>query len=200
MYNVTEAPTKLHRFSKGDVVLHNTVVKTGDGMACYTSDTFDYAYFRNNLFIGGPLGSGGWAGSHANQNGDAAVMYVPGPGCSFDYDAFGIQGSATIRGRIGAQRFANLTELRAGPHERNAIQVDMSVFNALPWPVNTPGVLLPAQDLRPRAGSAVVGKGLPLANVNDGSPDIGAYEAGQSLPTYGPRAPGLDESNSPPWR
>jgi hypothetical protein len=36
-----------------------------------------------------------------------------------------------------------------------------------------------------------VDKGLPIANINDGyagsAPDIGAYEFGSALPTYGPR-------------
>ena len=37
-----------------------------------------------------------------------------------------------------------------------------------------------------------------LPNVTDGyagtAPDLGAYEVGQELPTYGPRPPGVDEA------
>ena len=46
-------------------------------------------------------------------------------------------------------------------------------------------------DLRPASGSAAIDAGLALPNVNDGfagtAPDLGAYEAGQPLPHYGPR-------------
>lgn len=56
-------------------------------------------------------------------------------------------------------------------------------------------------DLRPRPGSPVVGKALRLPNINDDflgdGPDIGAYEAGQPLPHYGPRPEGLDEAALP---
>jgi len=60
----------------------------------------------------------------------------------------------------------------------------------------------PVPDLRIRAGSAAVDAGTPLANVNDGyagkAPDLGAYEAGQSLPVYGPRPRGVDEASA--WK
>ena len=49
-----------------------------------------------------------------------------------------------------------------------------------------------ANDLRLASGCAAVDAGLALPNVNDGfggaAPDLGAYESGQSLPHYGPRA------------
>ncbi len=47
-------------------------------------------------------------------------------------------------------------------------------------------------DLRIHAGSAAADRGEVLPNVNDGytgaAPDLGAYEAGESLPHYGPRS------------
>ena len=46
-------------------------------------------------------------------------------------------------------------------------------------------------DLRPSLQSGVCDAGISLPNVNDGfagaAPDLGAYEAGQPLPHYGPR-------------
>ena len=57
-------------------------------------------------------------------------------------------------------------------------------------------------DLRPLPGSVVVDAGCRLANVNDGflgdAPDIGAYEASQELPHYGPRPSGMDEETT--WK
>jgi hypothetical protein len=42
-----------------------------------------------------------------------------------------------------------------------------------------------------------VDAGTVLPNVSDGytgqAPDLGAYEVGQELPTYGPRPDGVDE-------
>lgn len=52
MYNIIYGGYKLRRYSQGDVVLHNTVIKVGSGMG--GNDSLDYAYFRNNLAIGGP--------------------------------------------------------------------------------------------------------------------------------------------------
>jgi hypothetical protein len=54
MYNITYSAFKIHRYSQGDVVLHNTVVKGGDGMSNRAGQPFDFAWFRNNLCIGGP--------------------------------------------------------------------------------------------------------------------------------------------------
>jgi len=195
MYNLTYAPFKLHRYSQGDVCLHNTVVKVGDGMACFAGQPFDFACFRNNLCIGGPPGAKRWGG-YGCGSGHAATMRALGPHCSFDHDALGTHGTP-FRGSFGSQRFSSLEELRKGPHERNAIQVDMSVFEGVRFPQAPVPEREPA-DLRPRAGSAVVDKALPLPNINDRfrgkGPDMGAYEAGQELPLYGPRPRGIDEA------
>jgi hypothetical protein len=46
-------------------------------------------------------------------------------------------------------------------------------------------------DFRLRPGSAAIDRGVRIPNVNDGftgaAPDLGALEAGQTLPIYGPR-------------
>jgi hypothetical protein len=46
-------------------------------------------------------------------------------------------------------------------------------------------------DFRLKAGSAAVDRGVVLPNVTDGfagqAPDLGALEAGQAPPHYGPR-------------
>ncbi|MBM4034707.1 MAG: right-handed parallel beta-helix repeat-containing protein [Planctomycetes bacterium] len=193
MYGLTYAPFKLHRYSQGDVCLHNTVVKVGDGMACFAGQPFDFAYFRNNLCIGGPPGAQRWGGYGGGQ-GAAARMVSPGPHCSFDYDALGTF-KTPFGGQFGAQRFASLADLHKGPHETHAIQVDMSVFDGVEFP-DPPVPERKPPDLRPRPGCAVVDKGVRLPNVNDdflgAAPDLGAYEATQPLPHYGPRPPEAD--------
>ena len=52
MYNLTHTPFKLNRSSVGDVLLHNTAVKIGDGFRIAAAADFTFA--RNNLCIGGP--------------------------------------------------------------------------------------------------------------------------------------------------
>ena len=46
-------------------------------------------------------------------------------------------------------------------------------------------------DFRLRPGSAAIDRGVAIPNVNDAytgkAPDLGALEAGQPLPVYGPR-------------
>jgi hypothetical protein len=188
MYGLTYVPFKLHRGSRGDVFLHNTVVKVGDGMACFSGQPFDFALFRNNLCIGGPPGAPRW-GNYSGGRGAAARLVAHGEHSSFDYDAMGSH-EMPFEGAIGGQRFSSLEELRKGPHEQHAVQVDMGVFQGVEFP-NPPVPARQPADLRPRPGSAVVDRGVRLPNINDtfagAAPDIGAYEAGQELPHYGPR-------------
>ncbi|MBL8231558.1 MAG: hypothetical protein JNL98_23885 [Bryobacterales bacterium] len=187
MYNLTYVPFKLHRYSKGDVVLHNTVVKLGDGLACFASQPFDFAYFRNNLAIGGPPGETRWGG-YGGGSGMAANIVAHGPNSSFDYDAVGTW-ETPFTARIGRRDF-----FQVEPH---GMRIDMSVFENVTFPLPPVPEREPA-DLRPRLGSKVVDAALAIPNINDGylneGPDIGAYEAGQAVPVYGPRPEGVDES------
>jgi Right handed beta helix region len=192
MYNLTHTPFKLNRSSVGDVILHNTAVKIGDGFRIAAAADFTFA--RNNLCIGGPSG-GQLFGGYSAGRGHAASVVSAGPHCSYDYDAIGTF-ETPFAGNIGRQRFASLEELRRGPNEPHGVRVDMSVFDRVAFPI-PPVPERPAVDLRPRAGTAVVDAALRLPNINDdfrgAGPDIGAYEAGEPLPHYGPRAQGVDE-------
>jgi hypothetical protein len=197
MYNLIFDPFKLNRGSRGDVILHNTVVKVGDGLRVSTPAAFDHAFIRNNLCIGGPPGGQRWGGYGAGR-GQAAWVNAPGPNTSLDYDAVGTF-ETPFDGAIGRQRFTSLEELRRGPNEEHAVKVDLSVFDNVRFP-NPPLPERDPPDLRPRAGTPVVDAGVRLANVNDdfrgAGPDIGAYEAGQPLPHYGPRPRGVDEETA----
>ncbi len=87
MYNLTHGAFKLKRFSRGDVVLHNTVIKVGTGMG--GNSAMDYAYFRNNLAIGGPTGGVNW-GDYGPGDPCAADIIDPGAHSDFDHDAVGV--------------------------------------------------------------------------------------------------------------
>ena len=59
---------------------------------------------------------------------------------------------------------------------------------------------LPAGDFSLAPGSPGFDVAVRIPNFNDDfrgkAPDIGAYEAGQPLPHYGPRPEGVDESTA----
>jgi hypothetical protein len=195
MYNLTYVPYKLHNGSQGDVVLHNTVVKTGDAAVCFTPARWSHALFRNNLAIGGA--GGGRFGSYSNGTGLAANFRAADATCDFDYDGYGTVGTP-FRGNISGKSFDSLATLRANTTEKHAIQVGLDIFAAQVAFPNPALDKWPVPDLRLKAGSAAVDAGVVLPNVNDNytgkAPDLGAYELGQDLPHYGPRPEGMDEA------
>ena len=190
MYNIIYSPFKLYRGSSGDVAFHNTVVKCGDGIMIVPGRTVDWAYFRNNLIIGGE--GGGTYGGYGNGSG--RVIHCPDcqPNCDFNYDGFGSIGTGTFTGNIGGNTFSSLSEMRNNTTETDAVELDMSVFTtAVEFPASGPFPERAIPDLRILANSAAADVGVVLPNVNDNysgsAPDLGAYEAGAALPHYGPR-------------
>ena len=192
MYNVLYTPFKFHNGTVGDVVLHNTVVKCGDGFGVYAGETWSRALVRNNLFIGGT--GGGTYGGFSNGSGRVFDLFDADTTCSFDFDGVGSIGTGTFQGRIGASTFNSLATLQANTTEVHATAVDMSIFaSGAAFPSN-PYPAKSTVDLRLAAGSAAIDKGAVIAAINDGyagaAPDLGAYELGDALPTYGPRTAG----------
>jgi hypothetical protein len=194
MYNLTYVPYKLHNGSQGDVVLHNTVVKTGDAAVCFTPASWGHALFRNNIAIGGR--GGPWT-HYSNGTGLAANFPAADATCDFDYDGYGTV-DTPFAGRIGGKRFDSLAALRANTTEKHAVQLGLDIFAAkVQFP--DPGTnKWPAPDLRLKPDSPAIDAGVVLPNLNDGytgkAPDLGAYEYGQDPPHYGPRPLGLDEA------
>ncbi|HUQ01638.1 MAG TPA: chondroitinase-B domain-containing protein [Kofleriaceae bacterium] len=186
MYSVVLSAFKLQRSSVGDVALHNTIVKNGDGLGIYTTDVFSRQWFRNNVFIGGP---GGTYNTYDNGTGAVLELRSAGEGVSLDFDGYGST-TGQFRGRLGATAFTSLAELQTTTTEVHAVEVGLSMFAAsIPYPM--PLTTHAAADLRPAGGGAAVDRGVALPNINDDftgpAPDLGAYEAGAPLPAYGPR-------------
>jgi hypothetical protein len=191
MFDVIYAPFKLHRGSVGDVALHNTVVKCGDAFAVYAGVAWSRAFFRNNLFLGGT--GGGTYGGYSNGDGAVMVLGDADATCDFDHDGLGSIGTASFRGRIGSTRFTSLAELTSTTTEVHAVEVGLDVFATMPESLASgPFPERAAPDLRLASGGAAIDRGALLANVNDGfagaAPDLGAYELGSALPSYGPRS------------
>ena len=180
MYNMVHAAFKLKRFSQGDVVLHNTVIKVGTGLG--GNSKMDYAYFRNNLAIGGPTGGINW-GDYGAGNPYAADIIEPGIHSSFDYDAVGVFGTQYVA-NIGEKPFSGVEK-----HGVEQIKLEDTFIN-----VTFPNPPIPERktpDLRLKPGSKAQDAGMRIPNINDNftgkSPDCGAYEVGQVIPHYGPR-------------
>jgi len=180
MYNLIYGGYKLRRFSQGDVVLHNTVVKVGSGMG--GNDSMDYVFFRNNLAIGGPTGGVNW-GDYGSGKPCGADIYKPKAHCSFDFDAVGVFG-VPYTATIGKQPFSAVEK-----HGVENITMEETFIN-VPFP-DPPVPERSRQDLRIRKGAKVIDAALRIPNINDdftgSAPDCGAYEYGQELPHYGPR-------------
>jgi hypothetical protein len=180
MYNVIHAAFKLKNFSRGDVILHNTVIKVGAGLN--GNEPMDFACFRNNLAIGGPNGNVNYAGYGAGPP-SAAYLLEPGKHSDLDYDAVGVYGTG-YAATIGNKAFSEVEK-----HGIERITIE-DVFNDVKFPY-PPFPEKEVPDLRPKPNSKVVDVGVRIPNVNDDykgkAPDCGAFESGQELPHYGPR-------------
>ncbi|MCM5682489.1 fibronectin type III domain-containing protein [Schlegelella sp. S2-27] len=188
IYNAVLSAFKLNNTSIGDVLLHNTVVKNGDGFGVYAGVPVRHLYARNNLFIGGPGGS--YNGYSSGSGRVVSLDTLDTATSSLDHDGYGYT-TGIFSGRIGGTNFSSLAQLRSNTSEKNAVQLGLDVFNAsIAYPAS-PMTAFSPPDLRLETGSAAVDAGVALPNVSDGyggsAPDLGAYEAGAALPAYGPR-------------
>jgi hypothetical protein len=182
-YNVVHVPFKLYRGSIGDVLLHNTIVKTGDGFNAYPGVPIGRLYARNNLFIGGEPGT--WAGFSSGSGRVVDLADLQAAGSSLDYNGYGTTRS-DFRGRIGAASFDSLATLRGTTSEVHAQQVDPSVFAVAPTFPQDPRVQHGPVDLALANDLRAVDTGVPIPNINDGfagtAPDLGAIERPATVP------------------
>ena len=143
MYNVIGYAFKLHRHSEGDVILHNTVVKMGDGMAVYSRQTINHLVIRNNLFIGG-RSSGIKYGGYIHGIGRAIKLLAIGDDIEIDFNAYGSVDhpfEADIEG-------TEYQSLPLGPYEKNGINVGLDALDGVPYP-DQPQTLYDAPRLVP---------------------------------------------------
>ena len=161
MFNVLHEAFKLHRFSQGDVIMHNTVVKAGDGLGIYTSAPFDHARIEHNLFIGGPPPAKNNFGGYSISRGRGMDLQRFGDHCVIDHNAYALIGRA-FEGKLRTWTFSQLPGTEFEKHGR---VLELSA----PYPDD------PARRYDPPDLS-------PLTTA-------GAY-AGEKMPVYGPRPSG----------
>lgn len=185
----------------GLLVYHNTIIAENRN-----TQTFSNAHFRNNLFIGTNVSdrpvnafpfataysTSDYNGYRLNPDTENHFLYLgPSGNKVYDYDL----GSGDV------QRFSSLEALHAASGlEAHGILLDYQIFNEMtsPDPKNPNGIYH-AEDLNftlNPAGKAV-DRGVVIPNINDNftgkAPDLGALEAGDTPPIYGPR--GLKDRN-----
>ncbi len=165
-------------------------------------------HWRNNLFLGESTApaifsvntftrysSSDYNGFRPNPGAETAFQWsVPRGTAAADFSGPGRQVELETR------TFKTLADYSAATgQDRNSVLVDYDIFVNVPKLDATDlktiqKVLDPGDyDFRLKPGAAAVDRGVALANVNDGfagrAPDLGALEAGQPLPHYGPRIP-----------
>ncbi len=183
LFNLESVPIKMHNDTTGLVVVHNTGAKHGDGHGD-NGAMWRNALFRNNLFLGT---------RYAFE-----FTTVADEGYrDFDYNGWGTTradgSSSDPHFKWDNIRYSRLSDLQAIGVELHGVEaafddlVDATLLAAWDEPV-TPG----SRDLRLLAGAPEIDAGEELSNLNDvfalqGLPDMGAFELGQPLPSYGPR-------------
>lgn len=115
-FNIILEPFKLHRFSQGDVIQHNTVIKAGDGFGIYTSEPFDHALITNNLFVGGKPPVATFGGYTAGR-GRAVDVQKFGDHCIIDHNSYAVIGMP-FEGKIRTLTFSSLPSTEFEKHGR----------------------------------------------------------------------------------
>ena len=181
MDNVAVEPFKLHNSPSGCLIFHNTSVKHGTPALLYTRETVRHCLSRNNLYVG--------TEDHYGMDFLARMT-----DCDFDHDGFA-GGPFQVFLRWNGVRYATLDDVKKrAPVLKHALLLDVRTLfasGALP-PEDTARPRSSSIDLRLSPRSKAVDAGVPLPGLNDGfhgaRPDLGAYELGDPLPHYGPRA------------
>ena len=200
LFNVKNEPYKLHAHGgvppqepSGVLLFHNTTVNPGLATNLQTTAATHNSLLLNNLFIG----QASLAGQQVGDFGGFLDQTF------LDYDGYFPDGRFFFRNPQFAGHAASFASIYpAFGLEQHGRVVTASTFAGVQTGPASWGVLQPPQDLSLSATSLALDAGALLANFNDDftgpGPDLGALERNCPLPVYGPRAPGVDESNSTP--
>jgi hypothetical protein len=178
----------------GLFVWHNTIISEHSA-----GDTSSNQHFRNNLFLGRDTPDRGILrlGNASASNTSDYNGYRPNRGVRQQYQVFLPPPGPSIYNPKAAdwKTYTTLEELRRGAGwEQHSIEVDYDIFENLRPPDPTAKyAVYHAMDLNfaLKPGSRAVDAGIAIPTINDdhrgSAPDLGALEAGQPQPHYGPR-------------
>ena len=196
--NVVTEQMKFHALAttpqeepSGVLAYHNTFVSPSHlALQLETPAVSHYFEIENNLFVG-----------QASSGQQVVDWTGPIDHGTFDYNGYFPDGifrfnNPAVGGYFLAPNFAALQGL--GMEQHGTILNGTTFANGMAAPASYIVQLSPA-DATLASGSPALDKGRILSNINDGflgaAPDLGALEKGCPMPTYGPRADGIDERN-----
>ncbi len=169
------------RESTRALIAHNVFVGW-EGVQAYGSERLLNFQSNNNLWVS-VQDRYAWE----NGEGGAATWRT-----NLDFDGFD-WGNSYYAFKWGSdQRYVDLQEFTAATGlESHGVHVDRDTcFATFDIPL-APPQSMPFQFMTLAEGSGAIDAGVPLANINDdflgAAPDLGAYEKGRGLPSYGPR-------------
>jgi len=199
-YNLPGGSTRLTNGSSGAVFYNNTVLS--ETQAQLASNV----HWRNNLLLGQNAApaifnvatmtnysSSDYNGFRPNAGVDASFVWAaPPPFTQADMTGPGHETA------LQKHEFRTLAEYsKATGQDQHSVTVDYDVFeNVRRLDARDAATLQRIYradefDFRLKAGSAAIDRGVALPTITDGftgrAPDLGALEAGQPLPHYGPR-------------
>ena len=182
-FNLESNPIKMHNYTTGYFIVHNTAAKHGNGQGD-DGAMWRNAVFRNNLFLGT---------RYAFE-----FTTVADEGFrDFDYGAWGTTRQVGSPGdpyfKWNNVRYSRLVDLQAIGVETHGMDASFSqLVNAVLPPVWSTAAEPGSRDLRLLPSMPEIDAGAALPNLNDpfvadGHADIGAFEYNQPSPLYGPR-------------
>jgi hypothetical protein len=198
VYHAPGGSTRSSAGSPGVIFYHNTVTsETSIG-------TGANRHWRNNLILGQGTAPAIFSVttstpySSSDYNG-----FRPNPGAAYSFqwqvqpEAAGGSGGGGAGSTLQPYQFTTLEQYaKASGQDRNSLLVDYDVFVNVPKLDRDPKTVqrlynFSDYDFRLRPQSVAIDRGVAIPNVNDGfagkAPDLGALEAGQRMPIYGPR-------------
>lgn len=209
VYHAPGGSTRMSWGSPGVLFYHNTV--TAETSAGSSAN----AHWRNNLMLGQGTAPAIFSVNTAtNYSSSDYNGFRPNPGQvpAFQWNSppspdirrgslAPPEGGGAIPGApdpsLERRQYATFEEYsNATGQDRHSVLVDYDVFVNVPKLDRDPRTVQRLYkfedfDFRLRSGAAAIDRGVVIPNVNDGfagsAPDLGALEAGQPTPVYGPR-------------
>jgi len=193
MFNIPDDHIKLKSLGgveepSGALIYHNTFVSPERALNLLSSITQHNFVIGNNLFVG-----------PRTLVGTRTVDWVAGINRGvFDYNGYFPDGEFMFGTVAGVNRlYANFAQVKSsGVVEQNGVLLTEAIFQG--------GFVGPADeqtrhnppDFTLAATSNALDRGQRLPGVNDGcvAPDLGALERGYTVPTYGPRPEGQENT------
>lgn len=180
LVNIENSGFKMNRAPSGLFLVNNTIVKSDNGLSS----------------------TPGWQNTVVKNNAIFATRYcieeyglVAGSTDDWDYNGYRSTRPGTISGpwfKWSNVRYINVFDLQVGSSiEANGRSIGTNDVGNLTIPQTYTAEIFPtSMDLNPTSNSQMIDAGIPIPNIDgpfviDGTPDIGALEAGMPLPEYG---------------